>query len=233
MFANILKFEKTKTKKKTCTLVSFSDSSSYITMKAKIAFMPITIQRCIAAQWISVEFLSDAVMRGGDAAGQFVHTTGSTYMQRCCLSSLCSNKSLTLAKHHLTVPEVKLTGRLKRPMAVKQVCVSSLLLVIQTHSGQIKLLKKKKIYFHTGAVNDTKYANILTWLSAAKHLCLSVFGANVSFEWGMSAHTQILTRLPLTLCFSCVEGKAEDAGLCFSTAVPPPPFFYSEKIKTS
>ena len=118
MFANISKFEKKKKnkKKKTCTLVSFSDSSSYITMKAKIAFMPITIQRCIAAQWISVEFLSDAVMRGGDAAGQFVHTTGSTYMQRCCLSSLCSNKSLTLAKHHLTVPEVKLTGRLKRPI---------------------------------------------------------------------------------------------------------------------
>lgn len=59
---------------------------------------------------------------------------------------------------------------------LKEVCVSSLLLVKQTHSGQIKLFKKKKIYFHTGAMNDTKYANILTQLSAAKHLCLSVFG---------------------------------------------------------
>ena len=61
-----------------------------------------------------MEFLSDAVMRGGDAAGRFVHTTGSTYMQRCCLSSLCSNKSLTLAKHHLTVPEVKAYGMSKK-----------------------------------------------------------------------------------------------------------------------
>lgn len=145
---------------------------------------------------------------------RFVHTTGSTYMQRCCLSSPYSNKSLTLAKHHLTVPEVKYTGCLNWLVTLKEVCVNSLLSVTQTHSGQIKLLKKK-IYFHTGAMNDTKYANILTWLSAAKHLCLSVFGANVSFEWGMSVHTQILTRLPLTLCFSCVEGKAEDVDLCF------------------
>lgn len=35
----------------------------------------------------------------------------------------------------------------------------------------------------------------------------------------MSVYTQILTRLPLTLCFSCVEGKAEDTRLRFSTAV--------------
>lgn len=42
-----------------------SDSSSCITMKAKILFLPLTIQQCIAVQWISVEFLSDAVMRQG------------------------------------------------------------------------------------------------------------------------------------------------------------------------
>lgn len=64
---------------------------------------------------------------------------------------------------------------LKRLVAVKEVCVSSLLLVKQTHSGQIKLLKKK-IYFHTGAMNDARYANILTQLSAAKQLCVSVWG---------------------------------------------------------
>lgn len=160
-------------------------------------------------------------MRDGDAASQFVHATGRTYMQHCCLSSFYSNKSLTLAKHHLTVPEVKYMGCLKKLVALMEVCISSLLLVIQTHSGQIKLLKKS-IFIHKRWM--TKYANILTWLSAAKHLCLSVFGANVSFEWGMSVHTQILTRLPLTLCFSCVEGKAEGAGLCFSTAVFPPFF---------
>lgn len=62
---------------------------------------------------------------------------------------------------------------LKRLVALKEVCVSSLLLVKQTHSGQIKLLKK--IYFHTGAMNDARYANILTQLSAAKQLCVSVW----------------------------------------------------------
>lgn len=59
-----------------------------------------------------------------------------------------------------------------------------------------------------------------------------MFGANVSFEWGMSVHTQILTRLPLTLCFSCVEGKAEDTGLCFSTAVSPSLFIVKRLKKT-
>ena len=180
--------------------------------KLRLRSCPLTIQQCIAAsQWISVEFLSDAVRRGRDAARQFVHTTGSIYMQRCCLSSLYSNKSLTLAKHQLTVPEVKYTGCLKRLVALQEVCVSSLLLVIQTHSGQIKLLKES-IFIQERWMTQ-KYANILTWLSAAKHLCLSVLGTNVSFEWGMSVHTQILTRLPLTLCFSHVEGKAEDASL--------------------
>lgn len=57
-----------------------------------------------------MEFLSDAVMRDGDAESQFVHTTGSSYMQRCCLS-LYSNKSLV--KHHLTVPEVRV-GAVKK-----------------------------------------------------------------------------------------------------------------------
>lgn len=75
-------------------------------------------------------------------------------MQCCCLTSPYSNKGLTLAKYHLIVPEVKVMGCLKW-----LVCVSSLLLVIQTHSGQIKVLE---IYFHTGVMNDTKYANILT-----------------------------------------------------------------------
>lgn len=47
----------------------------------------------------------------------------------------------------------------------------------------------------------------------------------------MSVHTQILTRLPLTLCFSHVEGKAEDTGLCFSTAVSPLVLYLKDKKK--
>lgn len=33
----------------------------------------------------------------------------------------------------------------------------------------------------------------------------------------MSVDTQILTHLPLALCFSCIEEKAGDTGLCFAT----------------
>lgn len=49
--------------------------------------------------------------------------------------------------------------------------------------------KLLEIYFHTGMINDAKYANILSRLSAAKHLCFVSVRANVSFEWGMSVHT--------------------------------------------
>ncbi len=91
-----------------------------------------------------------------------------------------------------------------------------------------KAFKKKSIFIQEWWMN-TKYANILTWLSAAKHLCLLVFGANVSFEWGMSVHTQILTRLPLTLCFSCVEGKLRTLAFAFPLLFFPP-HFYSQKI---
>lgn len=53
-----------------------------------------------------MEALSDAVMKVRDAVSQFVHTTGSTYMQCCCLCTPYSNNSLLLAKHHLlTIPE--------------------------------------------------------------------------------------------------------------------------------
>lgn len=71
-------------------------------MEAKITLMPIIIQRRVAVQWISVEFMSDAVMQGRNAASQLVHTAGSTDTQR----SPYSNKSLPLAEPPLTVPEV-------------------------------------------------------------------------------------------------------------------------------
>lgn len=64
---NISNFGKKKIKLKS-TLVSCSDISRFITIKAKIALMPVTIHWCFAVQWISVEFLSDAVQRKGSAA---------------------------------------------------------------------------------------------------------------------------------------------------------------------
>lgn len=86
---NISNFEKKKIQLKS-TLVSCSDISRFITIKATIALMPITIPRCFAVQWISVEFLSDAVQRKGSSANS-VHDGGGGHLPRATLllSFLC------------------------------------------------------------------------------------------------------------------------------------------------
>lgn len=94
-----------------------------------------------------------------------------------------------------------------------EVCVCELPAVGYTDTLRTNKGLKKSIFIQRRMTQ--KYANILTRLSAAKHLCLSVLGANVSFEWEMSVHTQILTRLPLTLLFSCVMGKSGDTDIWF------------------
>lgn len=71
-------------------------------------------------------------------------------MQRCCLSSPYSNKSLTLAKYHQTDKASGTEGSVYK-------------LPVVDYTNTLRTNKAfKKIYFHTGAMNDTKYANILT-----------------------------------------------------------------------
>lgn len=167
----------------------------------------------IAVQWISVVF-SDAVVTSRDAASGFVHTIESTY----CICNIAVSVLPTQIKawHWSNITRQKKKARGTEGSLYKFPVVD--------YTNTLRTNKAfKKIYFHTGAMNDTKYANILTWLSAATHLCLSVFRANVSFEWGMSVHThthRYSLNCHLLFAFHMSRGKLGTLAFAFPLLFP-------------
>jgi len=81
--------------------------------------------------------------------------------------------------------------------------------VAQTDSGHLSFLKY--IFILEPLMQNTPIL-----LTAAKHLCLSVFRQMLALN-GEAVNTQILTRLPLTPLLSCFEGEC--GGFAFKTNV--------------
>lgn len=157
-----------------------------------LCWCPETLQWCFAVQWMSVEFFCLMQFREKDAQQVLCTARWPNLSKTLQLPFLC-------LKHLVSVPELTLMGDIWR----------------EREGNSPNTLRTNKafkgIYFHTGRATH-KEANVLTCLSAAQHLCLSVSeGVGKCWLWmSVNTRTQILTRLPLTLLLFAMCQRGED-----------------------